>query len=704
MTLILVCGAALIGIAVTDVTRPMAVAPLLFGALPAAAAVPLAWRQPFWRTTAMVACALALGLARGSATDVPISPVGPAAWGAGLVAALAPVREAARLGIVGSLPEPQASLAAGVLLGGSGHLDPAFRVELQRSGLAHLVAIDGYKEVVVAAAISMLATRILGANLAVLPGLTAIAGYTLISGAHPSAVRAALMVGLARVASVGGRLADPLTSLGVATLGMALVDPRVLLDVGLQLSVSATLGIVLLWPVLRRWLRLRLLRRPIGEPLGLTLSVTLGCLPITLSTFEVVSLVSPLAHVVAVPLLPVVLLSAAVLAVAAALPLPSTSQLTSGLLALIILSPPATITLAPPLSLAVWLGWLPRASAVPPLPLPPPLLPGLSWLPLLPSILTLFSMPPLLPVTSLASALASLSRPWTLPLLSVLSALSAISPLSVLQSLSLPSTLLLLPLTSSPPLRLAALPALAVLPRSAATLPGTVPLPSLVSLAAWLAWLPASLLAATIHLFGSLPGAAVTTGRLPPVAALGLATALLGCGVWHLPECAGPRRAWSYWWSRHAAMRMPASTLAACCAALTLLTMMRPDGKLSIAPLPLSRGEAIFVRGPTGQTALVVRGSADGRALAQDVADHLAVFEHKLDRVIVLDPGAEKSLGLTLARYPADQLTRAPAGAQLDLGAGQLLTVASTGGRLAVSVAPAETRPTSGLTTSAARP
>jgi ComEC/Rec2-related protein len=694
MTLSLVCAAALIGIAVTDVTRPVTIAPLLFGALLAAAAVRLAWRSPFWRTTAMVACALALGVARGSAMDVPISPVGPAAWGAGLVAALAPVREAARLGIVGSLPEPQASLAAGVLLGGSGHLDPAFRDELQRSGLAHLVAIDGYKEVVVAAAISMLATRILGANLAVLPSLTAIAGYTLISGAHPSAVRAALMVGLARAASVGGRLADPLTSLGVATLGMALVDPRVLLDVGLQLSVSATLGIVLLWPVLRRWLRLRLLPRPVGEPLGLTLSVTLGCLPITLSTFEVVSLVSPLAHVVAVPLLPAVLLSAAVLAVAAALPLPSTSQLTSALPALMILSPPATITLAPP----VWLGWLPPASAVPPLPLPQPLLPGLSWLPRVPSIPPLLTVPPLpaLPCLALLSVpLSSTLPPSILPLLAVPRLLSAMSPLSALQSLSLPLT---------PSLPLAALPAIAVLPRSAPTLPGTVPLPSLVSLAAWLAWLPASLLAATIHLFGSLPGAAVTTGRLPPVAALVLATVLLGCGVWHLPELAGPRRAWSDWWSRRAPIRMAASTLAACCGALTLLTMMRPDGKVSIAPLALSRGEAVFVRGPTGRTALVVRGSADGRALAQDVADHLAVFEHKLDRVIVLDPGAEKALGLTLARYPADQLTRAPAGTQLNLGAGQLLTVASTGGRLAVTIAPAETRPTSGLTTSAARP
>ena len=46
------------------------------------------------------------------------------------------------------VPEPQASLASGVLLGGSGLLDADFKLSLQRSGLAHLLAIDGYKQVI----------------------------------------------------------------------------------------------------------------------------------------------------------------------------------------------------------------------------------------------------------------------------------------------------------------------------------------------------------------------------------------------------------------------------------------------------------------------------------------------------------------------------------------------------------------------------
>src|SRR4029077_2273153 len=125
---------------------------------------------------------------------------------------LAGVRTGAESGIRRYLPEPEASLAVGVLLGGSGQLDPDFRLQLQRSGLAHLVAIDGFKQVVVAAAFGALCVPLLGRRRASVPILAGIAGYTLLTGAHASAVRAGIMVGLAMLAGLGGRVADPLSS------------------------------------------------------------------------------------------------------------------------------------------------------------------------------------------------------------------------------------------------------------------------------------------------------------------------------------------------------------------------------------------------------------------------------------------------------------------------------------------------------------
>jgi hypothetical protein len=131
-------------------------------------------------------------------------------------AAFHATRAAAEGGIRRYLPEPQASLATSVLLGGSRGLDAEVRLQLQRSGLAHLAAIDGYKLVVVAAALGAITVRLLEARLAALVILIAIATYTLLTGGHPSAVRAALMFGLATLAGLSGRVADPLASVLIA--------------------------------------------------------------------------------------------------------------------------------------------------------------------------------------------------------------------------------------------------------------------------------------------------------------------------------------------------------------------------------------------------------------------------------------------------------------------------------------------------------
>jgi competence protein ComEC len=436
------------------------------------------------------------------------------------VALLGALRAAAERGIRANLPEPHASLSAGVLLGGGGRLDANFRLLLQRSGLAHLLAIDGYKQVVVAAALGAVAARLGGGPLATLAVLLGLGMYTLLTGAHPSAVRAGLMVGMTSLGPLCGRATDSLTSLLLAAVAMAVVEPRILLDVGMQLSLSATLGLVLLWPRLRR--RLRGLPAIVAEPAGLTLAATLATLPITLSVFQSVSLVSPLAHIVAVPLVPPVLAGTALLAFVA-----------------------------------------------------------------------------------------------------------------------------------------------------------PIPVPLLASIVGWVAWLPSSLLVHVIQFFGSLPGAAVSTGHLPMPAALSMSAALLAWGLWGIPEAASVRR----WWARGRRPRRYsrrwtlASAISACLAASAVLIAIKPDGQLHVVRLDAGAGDAVFIRSPNGQTALVVGGKMDATRLASQVAEHLALWEHKLDSLVQLDSAADAGLGLTLARYPADRFLTADRDMRIDLGGGAALDI-----------------------------
>ena len=128
---------------------------------------------------------------------------------------------------------------------------------------------------------------------------------------------------------------------------------------------------------------------------------------------------------------------------------------------------------------------------------------------------------------------------------------------------------------------------------------------------------------------------------------------------------------------RHA---LPAFGVSTCLLAMGTLQAVRPDGRLHVHALSAGRGEAVLIRGPTGRTALVVGGRVDSGMLASQVADHLAVWEHKLDSVLRLDPAADAGLGLTLARYPADRgIFASDEDERVDLGGGAALDVYANG-------------------------
>jgi len=218
----------------------------------------------------------------------------------------------------------------------------------------------------------------------------------------------------------------------------------------------------------------------------------------------------------------------------------------------------------------------------------------------------------------------------------------------------------------------------------------------LASAVAWLAWLPTSLLVAVVHACGGLPGAAVSTGRLSATAAGAVAASLLALGIWYLPELRGVRRRCWRWQFRHRSVFVPACLVGACLASAALLHAAQPDGRLHVDRLDLGRGQALFVRGPTGRTALVAYGGGSATQLVGQVADHLMVWEHGLDQVVSFDPRASSALAATLARYPTPNFSYAQKSVRLDMGGGQTLDVSAAAGQLVAA--------TSGLTTSGARP
>ncbi len=245
-------------------------------------------------------------IARANSASVVAEGSGPAS----MVAAL---RGTLLGGLNDIVPEPEAALGAGILLGVRASIAPEINDAFSTAGLTHVVAISGWNIAIVAAlvaaAVRPLGRRPGGRWTTVAIAAAVVAGYVILTGASPSVVRAALMAAAMLVARLGGSRAHASSALAMAALVMVVAAPPVLWDVGFQLSLLATAGLVWFGASVERrlagwpgWLR---------EPVALTLAAQLTTLPVILVNFERLSLVAPIANVLVVPFVPVAMLFSA---------------------------------------------------------------------------------------------------------------------------------------------------------------------------------------------------------------------------------------------------------------------------------------------------------------------------------------------------------------------------------------------------------
>ncbi len=216
------------------------------------------------------------------------------------------------------LPDPEAGLLIGILLGDESGIPWSVEQAFARSGLSHIVAISGYNITLLAALSLAVFTRLLGRRAALWATLLLIPLYMLFVGASASVVRAALMGSLTVIARMLGRTSDALNALSLSAILMTLWDPRALEDIGFQLSFAATMGLLFLAPPLEAWAQrsaIHLFRDPQAitlvevarEALLISLAAQIATAPLMLYHFRELSLVAPLANLLALPVQPFIM-------------------------------------------------------------------------------------------------------------------------------------------------------------------------------------------------------------------------------------------------------------------------------------------------------------------------------------------------------------------------------------------------------------
>jgi len=234
------------------------------------------------------------------------------------------------------LPEPQASLAQAIILGIRGGVSPSLKTDFARTGTSHLLAISGLHLSIIAGILLSIGIWIFGRRryLYVWLALVIIWLYALLTGMHPPVVRGAIMASLFLTAELLGRQRSAITALTFAAAIMVGLSPYILGDAAFQLSFLAMTGLVFLFPAFQALGR-KVIKAILGEDgtivsivnvasdtLSATLSAIIAVWPVVAYYFGIISLVGPVATFLALPALPGIIITGALIGVLGFIALP----------------------------------------------------------------------------------------------------------------------------------------------------------------------------------------------------------------------------------------------------------------------------------------------------------------------------------------------------------------------------------------------
>ncbi len=233
------------------------------------------------------------------------------------------VKDSLRTSLHSSLPYPHNTIAGAMILGDGDRVPEEIGSLFSSTGIRHIIAISGMHVTIIAGIILVLFSSLISHNRSISFYAVSllIVIFVFFVGAPASAVRAGIMAIIFLFAFKTGKIYDAPRALFIAGVLMLAINPLLLVyDIGFQLSFLAVFGILYLTPHFERILgrnesfltsenTLSSLKDGLISLLSVSLGAHLATLPIVAYNFGIISFSAPMANLIAVPLLPVVIIS-----------------------------------------------------------------------------------------------------------------------------------------------------------------------------------------------------------------------------------------------------------------------------------------------------------------------------------------------------------------------------------------------------------
>lgn len=173
------------------------------------------------------------------------------------------------------LPAREAALVAGIVLGDKKGISGDFNKEMVNSGTIHIAVASGYNVMIVGGTVLTILFWFAKRNLATLIVVIVMLFYALLAGGEPPVMRALLMASLLYFGKAIGRQQATWWALLFTVWFMLMINLDLLRSVSFQLSVAASVGLMIVEPALLKYidtLNSRLIH--IFKNLGITTTVS----------------------------------------------------------------------------------------------------------------------------------------------------------------------------------------------------------------------------------------------------------------------------------------------------------------------------------------------------------------------------------------------------------------------------------------------
>ncbi len=225
-----------------------------------------------------------------------------------IVASVSPLRDYLSQTVDQLLPQPQAALLNGMLLGVQSNLPFAFKKALQNTSTIHIVVVSGQNLTLVSGFVLGM-MGYLGRKKTIILALAVSLFYAVLTGLQVPVLRALVMVSLTFLAQLFNRDKEGIWVLFLTAGLMLCYKPEWLFSISFQLSFLATVGVVVVSPEINKLLKYLKLPKLLIQDLSVSIAAQVLTAPVIAANFHQFSLVGILVNSLILWTVPIVMMS-----------------------------------------------------------------------------------------------------------------------------------------------------------------------------------------------------------------------------------------------------------------------------------------------------------------------------------------------------------------------------------------------------------